>query len=623
MTKVTKRPKNKPLAVASGKSALTDDTGPTRRNMLLLAFLVLILLDCISFYPSLRGEFTRWDDNQYVTENPGMKEFSFPYAADCFTRLELGNYHPLTMISLSMNYDSHNLNPLPFHVTNLLFHIFNTLIIFLLIRKLKFNDGVAFITAVFFGIQATRVESVAWISARKEVLSAFFALLSLFTYLYHCDKKEGNYYSISLLLFVLALLSKATSVMLAPILLVVDLWLNRLGKGQKVILEKIPFFILALAAGIVAIAAQQDIHALKSEAVLSLPERVVMALGNLLIYVQTLVIPYNLCAFYRYPLNHMGSLQAACYLFAFLFLGLAVILFYFNRKRWKEDPYIFGLLFFILGILPVLQIIPVGEASRADRYTYLPGMGIFLMLSVGILRLSQFKRAKALVYSTTAIALIASVIVSRGYARHWKSTSDLCESILRRDPKSATAYFLSGEIKHSRGETDEAMKSYNKAIENDSARISVAALNNRAILFTWKNQFSKAEKDLKLALSRDSSFAASYANLGFTLTRARRFEEGIFWLNKALSLKADDPMALGNRGYCFLQTGNAAQAKKDLDASLSLKYENPYAWYFMARYFLEVKDTASCCQALNNARSRGYSRQVGDEADSLYFILCK
>lgn len=598
------------FSASSGNKVLRD----------IIVIIVLTILIVIAYYPALQGEFTNWDDNHYVSENEQMHVFSPGYAKDCFTRFEIGNYHPLTMISLSLNFDPINPDPYPYHVTNLVLHILNTLLVLLLIRKLGFNDVVAIVTAVLFGIQATRVESVAWISARKEVLSGFFFLLTLLSYVYYYQSGKWRFYLLSVILFIFALLSKATVVVLAPLLVLTDIWIRRSPVEKRIILEKIPYFLLAIAAGIIAIVAQQGLHAIKDTSVPGIADRLVMATGNLLVYFQQLLIPYGINAFYPLPLTTQGALKTEFFLYAIIVVLLFTLVISFTRKSWKINPYLFALFFFVIAIIPVLQIIPVGEAARADRYTYLPGIGIFLLIGLGFSWLQKKIKLKWIIYVLAAPLLIASVMVTRVHAAYWTSSWSLWNSIIEQDPNVATAYCIRGQLNEARGDKEAAFRDYSAAILLNPE--FTAALNNRAILYTWNNRFSDAENDLKVALHKSPDFATTYANMGFMMTRAGRYQDALNWLDKALQLNPADPFAYGNRGYCHLRTGNTGLAGEDIEHSLSIKVDNPYAWYFKARYDLLKQDTSSCCLALYNAKHYGYSNYAGGAADSLYLKVC-
>lgn len=226
---------------------------------------IALVITFIVLSPCLQNKFTNLDDTQYVVENSVIKELNVENLKTIFSEQFVGNYQPITMLSYMVEYKLWGLNPFGYHLMNLLFHLLGTLFVFLIIKKLSGNDLIAFITSLLFGIHPLHVESVAWIAERKDVLYGFYFLWALYLYILHTkqEKQFSKYFLFSLILFVLALLSKAQAVVLPVGFFAVDFLMKR-KFTKKIILEKIPFFVLAVAFGLLAIKVQGKAGAMQT-----------------------------------------------------------------------------------------------------------------------------------------------------------------------------------------------------------------------------------------------------------------------------------------------------------------------------------------------------------------------
>ncbi|RLD65704.1 MAG: hypothetical protein DRI95_08045, partial [Bacteroidetes bacterium] len=242
-----------------------------KRNKILLWSAIIILITTAAYFPAFQNGITNWDDDNYITNNPTLKQISTENIKQIFSEYYMGNYHPLAMFSLSFDYQiggenaEGEIQAWIYHFTNVLLHILNSLLVLWLVYLLLGRFDMAVVAALLFGVHTLHVESVAWISERKDVLYALFFIASLISYIYYINKKDIKFYAISLLLFTLSLLSKGQAVSLAVTLLAIDYLFNRKLLDKKVIVEKAPYFILALIFGIVAIYAQKAGDALHDE----------------------------------------------------------------------------------------------------------------------------------------------------------------------------------------------------------------------------------------------------------------------------------------------------------------------------------------------------------------------
>ncbi|MDP4267514.1 MAG: glycosyltransferase family 39 protein, partial [Bacteroidota bacterium] len=332
---------------------------------IVFGLIAIIFITYISFTPSLHGTFTNWDDNGYVSENRAVKDLSSENIKHFITGYEMSNYHPVVMITYSLIYHYFKLSPFPYHFFNLFFHILNCLLLFFLIRKLSGKVTVSFIVSFLFALHPLHVESVSWISGTKDVLYTFFLIISLYSYLLYLEKKKFSpYYIYSLVFFILSCLSKAMAVVLPLLLFLIDYLHNRKA-DFRMFAEKIPFLLISLVMGIVTIYAQKSGNAIGEVTTTSFWQNLLIASHGILFYIYKMLLPYNLSAFYPYPNQVSGTLPFK-FLIAPVFVFAIFGLIFWSKKYTKII--IFGFLFYLLNILQVLQILPVGNAIAAERY---------------------------------------------------------------------------------------------------------------------------------------------------------------------------------------------------------------------------------------------------------------
>jgi len=269
---------------------------------------LIVILTFIAFYPSLNCAFTKWDDHLYVTESNLIKSLSFDNIKKMLSPESIValNYHPLTMLSLAIDYQFAKLNPQWYHFVNILLHLVNTVLVFFFIYRLAGKKLIpAIIVSVFFGIHPMHVESVTWVAERKDVLYTLFFMASLLTYLTYIKSGKNKFLLFTLLLFVFSVFSKAMGVVLPFVLLLVDYFLNR-KFDRKMLLEKIPFLIVSLIIGIFAIQVQKQ-EAIGSFEAFSLPNRIAIGFYGFFMYIYKLILPLNLSSFHPYPPKGEGG----------------------------------------------------------------------------------------------------------------------------------------------------------------------------------------------------------------------------------------------------------------------------------------------------------------------------
>ena len=283
-----------------GSTATLKNTASSAPSKSRLYLLLACILTFVVFLPTLFNGFINFDDPQYISENPIVQSFNSFNLKQIFTSPFVGNYQPITMLTYMVDHALLGLNPKIYHFTNLIFHLLNVIVLYFIFLRVNFNTTTSLIAALLFGIHPLHVESVAWIAARKDVVYAFFFFLSILFYLKYIQQQKKQFYAISILLFILSVLSKAQAVVLPVVLFLFDYILKR-KLNKQTILEKIPFFAVSIAFGIMAIMIQRNAGAVQTFSYFPLYQRILFACYGLANYFYKIILPIDLSIFYPYP----------------------------------------------------------------------------------------------------------------------------------------------------------------------------------------------------------------------------------------------------------------------------------------------------------------------------------
>jgi tetratricopeptide (TPR) repeat protein len=405
----------------------------------------ILLITFLAYLPSLQNDLLKtWDDQAYVTNNQLIRNLSL----ESFVRIfredggRQANYHPLTTVSLAVNYAIAKTAPFGYHLTNLLLHLLNTLLVLVMVLLLPATSlPIAAMVALLFGIHPLHVESVAWISERKDVLYTLFFLATMIAYQIHLRRGSGGatWYLLALGLFACALLAKAMAAALPLVLLALDYCYSRKWTIGT-LLEKVPFFLLATGFGILALLVQTANDATRSD-LFSLGNRLLHACYGVSTYIGKILLPLGLSAFYPYPYPLMRGAwildqPPPIFFLTLLFtlawgLGLACLI---RRAAPDQRLLVFGMLFYTATILLVVQFIPVGRAIIADRYTYVASIGIFLCIACLVERLWQRIRYRTALL--TGLGIYALVLAAMTYKRCsvWTNDATLWTDVMVQYP---------------------------------------------------------------------------------------------------------------------------------------------------------------------------------------------
>jgi protein O-mannosyl-transferase len=564
---------------------------------------------CVS--PMLRNGFTNWDDWDYVTNNPKLQETDWK---EIFTGPFVGNYHPLTMFTLAINFRLSQLDATPYLLVNYALHLFNTVLVFFFIWQLSGGKKwVAFVTALVFGIHPMHVESVAWISERKDVLYSFFFLLGLIKYHnYVRDAKRSGYW-LSLIFFSLSILSKPAAIVFPFVLFLLDYWSGR-PWNKKLLLEKLPFFLISLLFAVITFSIQSKsaVVTLQSYPLWSRP---LFGCYVLMIYFLRFFVPYPLSNFHPYPSTAHLPLEIILSPF------FVIALFGFLWLKRKNKIIVFGLSFFIINLLLVLQVVAIGSSLVSERYTYIPYIGLAFCICM-LLAEVNIKLSKTINW---ALPLSVSVVFgSMTFERTkvWKDSNSLwsdaiekypdeplprtnranynimlainstdkpradslyqyaledCNVALIAKPDDVTAYENRQNVYLNTGRDKEALLDANALIK--LAPSNKTGYFTRGVIYMRSNQLEKALADFNKTISIDPNihYAYSYRGLLF-LNYFQKYLEASEDFSKAIELNPSQGFYYYNRSLCYFHLGDKTKARADalIAAQLGMTFPEDY-----------------------------------------------
>ena len=604
---------------------------------------VISVAALVCFWPLHRSDFVNFDDPDYVTENrQAQSGIHWTTVQWAFGTRRAGNWHPVTWLSHSLDCQLFGLDPGAHHLVNLGFHAANAMLVFLLFRKMTGALWRPALLAALFALHPLHVEAVAWISERKEVLSSFFFMLTVLAYARYAQGRgapreppispsaEGSrtglpqprllasfapWYLGALLLFALGLLSKPMLVTTPFVLLLLDYWpLQRIGHDPtfrketltRLFAEKIPFLVLSIASCVVTFQVQQQAGAVKAD--LSLWERVQNAIVSYAEYIGRLFWPLKLSVIYPHP----GKWPAGVVLVSFLLLVLVTV-FVFTTGR-KRKYLVVGWLWFLGTLVPVIGLVQVGHQSTADRYTYLPLTGLFLMLVWGVRHCVFAVADKEATFSYPAAAAACLVLgvcaaLTHRQVTYWQDGETLFRQALKAtrnnfmahnhlamyfsDHGDTTAaleqYRISAMINPAFGETQnnlgvelarkgdlgEALTCFSNAVSIDPRQ--AAAHNNLGMALSARGQPLEAVAEYEKCLLIEPDNARAHGNLARTLTGLGRLDEAIGHYRQASKLNPADVEAHLNLANVLAQQGNLEEALRECNEVLRLKPDHELA----------------------------------------------
>jgi len=533
------------------------------RDILVCLFLVMATLAV--YWQVQNYDFVELDDNAYIYENRHVQEgLTLESITWAFTTIHAGNWHPLTWLSHMLDCQFYGMNSGWHHLTNLFLHTANTLLLFLVFRKMTGSLWQSCFVAALFALHPLHVESVAWVAERKDVLSTFFWMLTMWSYIWYVEHPVVHKYILVVLFFALGLMSKPMLVTLPFVLLLLDFYpLNRFqfqqsdgsAKAQqrsialRLILEKIPLFVLVAISSAVTFYAQKHGGGVATLEVIPIKARVANALVSYVKYIGKMVYPSKLAVIYPHPgMLPWWQIAGACLLLVSIsFLAIRVV---------KQSPYFaVGWLWYLVTLVPVIGLVQVGTQSMADRYTYVPLVGIFIIIAWGIPELAAQWRFKKIWFITLAIVLLSTLMtVTWKQVGYWKNSITLFEHTLEVTSNNWMSHSNLGAALHIQGRTEEAIEHYLQALRLKPNHVDVH--NNLGLALYSKGRTEEAIDHYLQALRIKPDDVNAHNNLGFTLYNQGRITKAIEHYLQALRIKPDFEKAHNNLGVALIRMGN-------------------------------------------------------------------
>lgn len=530
--------------------------------------LLLALITLVVYLPAGRHDFIVFDDPDYVTENRTVQQGITTHGiAWAFTSFHASNWHPVTWLSHMLDCGLFGLNPGAQHIVNALIHAVNAVLVFVLLLQLTGKLWPAAIVAAMFAWHPLRVESVAWISERKDVLSLCFGLLSLLAYARHAKQgtaKLGGSYGLALLFFALGLMAKPMLVTLPFVMLLLDWWpLRRVTSGtwRRLVLEKTPFFLLVVGSCVLTVLAQ------RSEAMVALENvplglRMKNAVVAVASYLLKTLWPVDLAVIY--PLPQEVALAKVVVALAVI-IGITIVAWHWR----KEKPHLLvGWLWFIGSLVPVIGIVQVGGQAMADRYTYLPHIGLFLALVFEAATWTKEGARTNVAAVVAGVAAVAWLAVTTRQLSYWKSSESLFTHTLAVTRNNPIAHINLGVALEQQGRLADARKEYEAAARLDPNRVQ--AQINLANVLDLAGETDRALEHYRMALQLNRASPMVHINYGAALVKLGRFDEARQHYEEAQRLAPNDPRPPYLLGKSWLRQGRSREAAQEFLIALKI-----------------------------------------------------
>jgi tetratricopeptide (TPR) repeat protein len=576
------------------------------RKVFLVSF-CLVAAVIVTYIPVIHSDFVGYDDELYVTENKQVQEgFTSESLKWAFTTFHSANWHPLTWLSHMLDCELYGLNPAGHHWTQVELHIVNTVLLFLILFKMTGALFKSAFVAALFALHPLHVESVAWVSERKDVLSTFFGLMTIFAYHRYVKAPGFKNYLLIIIFLSLGLMAKPMLVTFPFVLLLLDFWpLKRFQFKNdreiqpdevkyfgfhgflRLILEKIPLFIPVVISSVLTFLAQQSQGAVKALGALPLKNRVANAFVSYVSYTVKAVWPSNLAVFYPHPGNTIPAWQIIA---AVLIIAVAIFLSIHSLKKY---PYIAVGLFWYLGtLIPVIGLVQVGEQAMADRYAYIPLIGLFIPIAWGVPDLLKKWQYRKTVFSVFSVVVLSALAVCTSYQlRHWKNAITLFERTvkvtknnyhaennlgtafilvdldkaifhykesLKIKPDYVRALYNLGTALSDNRNYDEAVLYFTKVLKINPKKTDVR--NNLANVLFMQGKPDEAISQYREILKTNSENADAHYNLAYMLSTQGKLDESVLHYGEAVKINPEHVKAQYNLGKILMHQGKIKEA---------------------------------------------------------------
>jgi len=566
---------------------------PSNKYFILGVCLALIFSTLAVYCQVRHHEFIDFDDDEYISRNDrvrdGLTRQGFVWA---FTATHAFNWHPLTSISHMLDCQFYQLDSGRHHLTNVLFHAANAILLFLVLKRMTRNLWASAFVAAAFALHPLHVESVAWASERKDVLSTLFWILTTWAYVRYVERPVFARYILIVLFFVLGLLAKQMLVTLPFVLLLLDYWpLKRLTfqaqslsdstpttvsiSIRRCLLEKLPLFVLSAVAAVVVFLVQQGTIVMKSVIEYPLLCRLGNALVAYIVYIGKMLWPAHLAILYPHPADKLPAWQVAAAASLLVCITAAVI--YKMRRR----PYLaVGWFWYVGTLIPVIGLVQVGNQALADRYTYIPLTGLFIIIAWGIPDLlSRFRYHKAILSFSAAAVLSALGIVAWFQVAHWRNDITVYKHATEVVPNNWWAHHRLARVLDRQGNLDEAIEQYNKSLQIEPN--NSYAQNNLGLALVRQGKPDRAILHFARAALLKPDRLDVRINLGAALAERGRPDDALIHFTEALRINPRSSKALMNIGVLFFKQGRFDEAVDSFTEALQIEPNDPQALNYL------------------------------------------
>jgi tetratricopeptide (TPR) repeat protein len=547
------------------------------RSHLFLIYAALVFITAAAFEPVRKNDFIRlYDDGTYVTNNQNIKDgVSIKSIYWAFTTLYAANWHPLTWLSHILDCEFFGLNSSWHHLTNLLFHIANVLLLFYIFYKMTGAIWRSVFVAAVFAIHPLRVESVAWVAERKDVLSSFFWMLTLAIYIWYSAKPCLKRYLFVAISFCLGLMCKPMLVTLPLVLLLMDFWpLRRFRINAdeppirsifKLTAEKIPLIVLSAVSSVITFIAQQKGGAMKYAETWPLDTRLVNAMLSYMGYIVKMFYPSSLSVFYPlFSRKESGLQPTISFLLLVIISGLVV---WQIRRR----PYLAVGWFWYLGTLvPVIGLVHFGGQAMADRYTYIPLIGIYMMIAwIGGEVLERWRSLRIYAALLAGLIFCALLVATRTQVGYWQNDETLFSHAVKVTKNNHLAHYNLAKSFESKGQYDKAIENYKQVVQITPS--DYETYNNMGAAFLTQGQFDQAVVSYSQSLKIKPDYAIAIYNLGLAKLKQGKYAEAVAQFTRALVITPNSPEAYNELGNAYTGLGKYDLAIKNYEKAIKLK----------------------------------------------------
>lgn len=520
-------------------------------------WILLFLLSSVLaiYWNSLDYEFLPdYDDGPLILNDPAVVGGGI---ARAFTQFVFGLYHPITTLSFALDYWIWDGSAFGFRITNILLHTINSVLVYRLLLRVQWLKSIALPTALIFIVHPLHVESVTWISQRKDLLFSTFFLLSLLAYLNFLSSSGKRYFASSVLFFILSSLSKPTAVSLVLIIPLIH-WASNEKSTKKILICNIPFALFGAPVIYLNYLAQAEVGLLRTLDQYPILIKIALPFYGIGYYAFSFIFPFQLSPKHFYPPVFLTSE----WILTGFGLALVMLAFYMG---WRRKSLAAGPVFYLLCLIPVLKIIPTGNDIVSDRYAYLPILGL-VVIAFEIFQLST--KRSFILWIFTCVWVLILIPVSRKYTDVWSDEYSIWNHVVLKNPHHSVGYLERGRAYLRRGEIQHALSDLEKSRQTDPTNAIV--YNQLGVAYQQGGSWQQAMQNYNSALAKDRDLAEAWANRGTLNFQTGEIQKALYDFKQALRLKPDNPDNHNNLGMVLAETGKISEARKHFQAALRI-----------------------------------------------------